>query len=107
MKVCIPKYNDMISENFDKASEFVLFYIRDNQIAGKLTFKDESEECRPATDVVRERGVTHLITYDIDDDSLNTLLGNGMMVYKGVEGDVDLALEKLLNGKLICEWPIR
>lgn len=100
MKVAVTFENNQVFQHFGKSSAFAIYDIQDGKAADKLIVDTCGKGHSLLADFLKEHQIDTLICGGIGAgarEALNTL---GIDIYAGVSGDVDTAVQALIDGTL-------
>lgn len=86
--------------HFGKASEFTLYEIKDNELAGKAILSAEGEGHAKTVEMMKREKINVVICGGIGMEAMEGLMGGNILVIPGATGDADVAAAAYLDGSL-------
>lgn len=100
MKIAVSYNNGEIFQHFGRTENFKVYEVDDNQITSAEVIDAAGNGHEALAGFLAEQGVTVLICGGIGSGAMSALLGAGIDVYAGAEGDCDTAVDSFLKGDL-------
>jgi predicted Fe-Mo cluster-binding NifX family protein len=101
MKVCIPMEGTSVSQHFGHTPEFLIVTIEDGKIISREVYKSPGHEPGLLPKVMSEFGVTHVIAGGLGHKAREMFNERNITVISGVTGEIDDAVQALIDGKLV------
>ncbi len=104
VKVALPVENDAISQHFGQCTQFKVYTITDRAVVGsEIVVTGEMGHDELGLWFL-QNGIQAVICGGIGAGAQGALAAAGIIVFPGVEGACDAAIEKLLTGELIAQY---
>ena len=100
MKVAISSDSGKVSPHFGRAPEFTFVTIEDNKIIKKDVFPNPGHTVGSIPQFINEQGASCIITGGMGHRAIQFFNQYDIEVIMGVDGDINDAIEKILNGTL-------
>lgn len=100
-KLLIPIQGDFVAPRFDQASELIVTHYRDTELLDELrTIIMERPSGEELCQMVVESHITDVVCGAIEESYYNFLAWKRIMIFDGVIGDWQTAMELLVKGEL-------
>lgn len=100
MKVAVTYSDGMVGGSFAEAEAFKIYEVENGEVSFEMIVQVMEKGAKAIADFLSIGRVTNVICGEIDESSMFTLAMKGIMVYAGVSGPADLALQAFLEEKL-------
>lgn len=101
MIIAVTYYNGNIFQHFGHTEQFKLYTVEDNTIVSSEIAATNGSGHGALAGFLKDRGVNTLICGGIGGGAQKALSSAGIMLYGGVTGNADKAVNDLLEGKLL------
>lgn len=103
MKVVIPcTENDEIFQHFGHANQFAVYEYTEGEYVEKKVFTTKCKGHDEIAKLMRYLDVNVVVCGGIGDGAIKALARHKILVYAGVEGNIDQAYYDLTNNRLKC-----
>lgn len=102
-KIAVPFENGNICQHFGHAPEFKIYRLRDLEVIGDYTVKNEKEGHAGVVDMLWKNGVEVVLCGNIGAGAADMLAEAGIIYFRGVEGEADKAIRSFIDGTLEYE----
>lgn len=100
MKIAVTYENGMVFGHFGHTAEFKIFEVVDGKVVSSEVVDTNGSGHGALAGFLMQRGVDTLICGGIGGGAINALSNAGIKVYGGVSGDVDVAVNDFILGRL-------
>lgn len=102
MKIAMPKNEDVINQHYGKSKSFKIVTIEDNKVTETKDLSAETLQHNHGglAGLLKEEGVTLIITGGIGQGALDSLKEAKFEVIRGVSGKIEDIINSYLNGEL-------
>jgi len=101
MRIAVTYENGQIFQHFGRTEYFKVYDVENNQILNSQVMGTDGQGHGALAGILMGQQVDVLICGGIGGGAQNALAEAGIKLYGGVSGDVDAAVEALLNGTLV------
>ena len=100
MKIALPFENGNVFDHFGHSEQFKIYDIIGTEIVSSAVIAPNVSGHSALAEYLKENKVTALICGGIGDGAINALAQSRILVFSGVSGDADEAVQALLMGRL-------
>ena len=100
MKVAVTFENNQVFQHFGKSEAFAVYDVQENNIKSKLVLDTCGKGHSLLADFLKSHQIDILICGGIGAGARQALNALGIDIYAGVSGDVDTAVQALIDGTL-------
>lgn len=106
MKIAVACNGDSISGHFGHCQQFVLFQVEDGKVVGKEIIANPGHKPGFLPVFLHEKEANVIVSGGMGEGAVNLFKEKNIEIVTGASGNVDLAVEKYLNGQLISNQSI-
>jgi predicted Fe-Mo cluster-binding NifX family protein len=104
MKIAIPTKDNNVDSHFGHCESFTIYSIDESKRISDIEIFPSVQGCGCKSNlagVLQEKGVTHILSGGIGQGAINVLNSHGISVIRGCNGDVKIAAESFISGRMI------
>lgn len=103
MKVAVPTRGNEVDDHFGHCEMYTVFNIGENNkiISSEIVPSPQGCGCKSNIgSVLKDKGVSVMLAGNMGNGALNVLMNQGIKVFRGNSGDVQMLAEAFLQGKV-------
>lgn len=103
IKIAVPTSKNKVDDHFGHCDVYTIFTIDENKKIEKVELLPSPQGCGCKSNIgsiLKELGVTIMLAGSMGEGAFRVLNHNGIDVYRGCSGDVNLLVEAFLEGQI-------
>lgn len=100
LKIAVPVENNTVNQHFGKAQQFCLYEMEGNTLISQSTIQSEQTGHVAQCKLLKENKINVVLCGGIGAEALSLLLKEGIVVYPGLQGDVNVVVASYLDGQM-------
>lgn len=103
MKIAVPTRGNLVDDHFGHCEAYTVFTLNEQNKVEKSEILPSPQGCGCKSNiasVLREQGVKIMLAGNMGNGALNVLNTQGIQVYRGCSGDVNMLVEDFLSNQI-------
>ncbi|QQS50931.1 MAG: NifB/NifX family molybdenum-iron cluster-binding protein [Bacteroidota bacterium] len=103
MKIAVPTRGNLVDDHFGHCEAYTVFTLNEQNKVEKSEILPSPQGCGCKSNiatVLREQGVKIMLAGNMGNGALNVLNNQGIQVYRGCSGDVNMLVEDFLSNQI-------